>query len=422
MEGYLPLIELIILAVLTGFFFGIEPALSSVNRLAVELKKKQGKTTGQIISNILSNPSRMIGAALIAYTLLFVITVLTSIQFSGFLWQIFPIKWKNSPLKMVPEWITAFLVLFFSIHLIVSLVKTKSNAALNITSRILDLIFRYLSPIAMMLTRFGEWVLQYLFDVRLGNKKDIFFSMEAEQLISKSRKTTEDSQQIKDHLFENALSLPGVKVRECLIPRKEIIGVNIHTDIHLIRQKFIDTQLSRLIVYDENIDHIQGYIHQLDLFKMPKDLTSVLHPIPAVPESMSVTDLIDRFTKERKSIAWVVDEFGGTSGIVTMEDLLEEIFGEIKDEYDTEDFIEKESEPGVYIFSGRLELDYIREKYGLSFDDASTSETLSGYIVEFHETIPKVNEIIIIHRLEFEVISVSDTRIETVRVKLLGPG
>jgi CBS domain containing-hemolysin-like protein len=331
------------------------------------------------------------------------------------------VKWKNSPLKMVPELITAFLVLFFSIHLIVSLVKTKSNAALSMTSRLLDLFFHYLSPVATKLTRFGEWILQYVFDVRLGNKKDIFFSMDAEHLISQSRKTSDDSHPIKDHLFENALSLPGVKVRECLIPRKEIIGIDIRTDMSVIRQKFIDTQLSRLIVYDENIDHIQGYIHQLDLFKMPKDLTSILHPIPAVPESMSVTDLIDRFTKERKSIAWVVDEFGGTSGIVTMEDLLEEIFGEIKDEYDTEDFIEKESEPGVYIFSGRLELDYIREKYGFSFDDASTSETLSGYIVEFHETIPKVNEIIIIHQLEFEVISVSDTRIETVRVKVLGP-
>jgi CBS domain containing-hemolysin-like protein len=135
---------------------------------------------------------------------------------------------------------------------------------------------------------------------------------------------------------------------------------------------------------------------------------------------MAVTDLISRFTKERKSIAWVVDEFGGTSGIVTMEDLLEEIFGEIKDEYDTEDFIEKETEPGTYIFSGRLELDYLKEKYAFDFDPQAESETLSGYIVEFHEKIPKVKETIIIRQIEFDVISVSDTRIETVKVKMLG--
>jgi CBS domain containing-hemolysin-like protein len=272
----------------------------------------------------------------------------------------------------------------------------------------------------MMLTRLGEWILQYLFDVRLTNKKDIFFSTDAEQLINQSRGSGEDIHPMKDHLFENALSLPGVKVRECLIPRKEIIGVDIKTDLSVITQKFIDTQLSRLIVYNENIDHIEGYIHQQDLFKKPTDISAVLHPIPAVPESMSITDLISRFTKERKSIAWVVDEFGGTSGIVTMEDLLEEIFGEIKDEYDTEEFVEKEIEPGVYIFSGRLELDYIRDKYGIAFDESATAETLSGYIVEFHETIPKVNTTIIIHRLEFEIISGSDTRIETVRVKVLG--
>lgn len=420
MEGYLPIIELILLAILTGFCFGIEPALSTINRLSIELKKKQGKTTGLILSNIISKPAQMIGAALVTSTIFFVITVLTSIKFSGFLWQVFPAAWKNSPLKMVPEWITAFLVLFFSIYLIASLVKAKSNAALSIASRLLDLIFRYIAPVARMMNRLGEWILQYLFDVRLINKKDIFFSTDAEQLISQSRGTGEHIHPMKDHLFENALSLPGVKVRECLIPRKEIIGVDISTDLSLIRQKFIDTQLSRLIVYNNNIDHIEGYVHQQDLFKKPADLSAILHPIPAVPESMGITDLISRFTKERKSIAWVVDEFGGTSGIVTMEDLLEEIFGEIRDEYDTEEFIEKETEPGVFIFSGRLELDYIREKYGLTFDESGTAETLSGYIVEFHETIPKVSTTIIIHQLEFEIISGSDTRIETVRVKVLG--
>jgi CBS domain containing-hemolysin-like protein len=173
------------------------------------------------------------------------------------------------------------------------------------------------------------------------------------------------------------------------------------------------------VVYENNIDHILGYIHQQDLFHYPADIRSILHPIPAVTESMGVTDLITLFTKERKSIAWVVDEFGGTSGIVTMEDLLEEIFGEIKDEYDVEELTEKTTEEGQYIFSGRMELDYLREKYRLEFDASSESETLSGYIVEFHETIPKVKEKIIIQQLEFEILSVSDTRIETVKLKVL---
>ncbi|MFN5333667.1 MAG: hemolysin family protein [Bacteroidota bacterium] len=419
MEGYLPILELIFFAVLTGFFFSIEPAMGTLNHFAIELKKKQGKASGLLLSEMLSKPSGMIAAALVSGMLTLTATVLVSIGFSGILWQIFPTSWKDSPLKMIPEWITASLVLFFSVSIIVSYVKTKSNAILGSLSKPLYYINLIGSPIGTAFMHAGEWILQYLFDVRLHNKKELFKKMDPEQLIGQM-KDNEDEGALKADLFENALSLPGVKIRECLIPRKEIVGIEIKSDMAAVRRKFIDTQLSRLVVYEDNIDRIKGYVHQQDLFKRPVHLHSVLHPIPAVPESMAVTDLIDRFTKERKSIAWVVDEFGGTAGIVTMEDLLEEIFGEIKDEYDTEDFIEKETEPGNFIFSGRLELDYLSEKYHLDFDKNSESETLSGYIVEFHETIPKVKETIIIHQLEFEIISVSDTRIETVKVKLLG--
>jgi putative hemolysin len=416
-EGYLPIIELIFLAILAGIFFAVEPAIGTVNHFAVELKKKQGKVSGRLLSDMLSKPANFIGASLVSAIICLTATVLVSIGFSGVLWQIFPNTWKDSPLKMIPEWITSSLVLFIAVSVVVSYVKTKSNSILSALSRPLYYVYIILAPIGRGFMHSGEWILQYIFDVRLHNKKELFKKTDPEHLLGQMK--DEDSA-LQTDLFENALSLPGVKIRECLIPRKEIIGIEIHSNMLAVRQKFIDTQLSRLVVYEGNIDHIKGYVHQLDLFKRPADLHSILHPIPAVPESMAVTDLMNRFTKERKSIAWVVDEFGGTSGIVTMEDLLEEIFGEIKDEYDTEDFIEKEMEPGTYFFSGRLELDYLREKYRLIFDSNSESETLSGYIVEFHETIPKIKEMIIIENLEFEIISVSDTRIETVKVKLLG--
>jgi CBS domain containing-hemolysin-like protein len=163
---------------------------------------------------------------------------------------------------------------------------------------------------------------------------------------------------------------------------------------------------------------VAGYIHQLDLFKDPSAIKSIMHPIPAVPESMSATDLINKFSRERKSIAWVVDEFGGTAGIVTMEDLLEEIFGEIRDEYDTEELVEKKLSNGEYIFSGRLKLDYINKKYGLELPE-NDSETLSGFIINQHETIPRLKDRIIIGDYEFEIVNVSDTRIEMVRMKVL---
>jgi CBS domain containing-hemolysin-like protein len=209
-----------------------------------------------------------------------------------------------------------------------------------------------------------------------------------------------------------------IKIRQCLVPRKEITGIDIRSSIGDLKNKFIETHLSRLLIFDNNIDHIQGYVHQLDLFKNPATIQSILLPIPAVPESMSATDLINKFTRERKSIAWVVDEFGGTAGIITMEDLLEEIFGEIQDEYDTEEFVEKQISENEYIFSGRLELDYLNEKYNFEFP-VSESETLSGYIINYHETIPRQKARIIIDDYEFDVLSVTDTRIEMVKLKVL---
>jgi CBS domain containing-hemolysin-like protein len=227
-----------------------------------------------------------------------------------------------------------------------------------------------------------------------------------------------EAEEMNTELFENALELPKVKIRQCLVPRKEVIGIDITCTVDEARKKFIETKLSKLVVYEKTIDNMVGYVHQLDLFKAPADLQSILLPIPAVPESMSATDLIGKFTRERKSIAWVVDEFGGTAGIVTMEDVLEEIFGEIHDEYDSEEFVEKRLAENEYIFSGRLELDYICEKYGIDFPD-DESETLSGFIISHHETIPQQKERIIIDDFEFDILTVSDTRIEMVKLKVL---
>jgi CBS domain containing-hemolysin-like protein len=239
-----------------------------------------------------------------------------------------------------------------------------------------------------------------------------------EYFLVESRDQDEGKQELNTELFEAALSLPKVKIRECLVPRKEIEGVDLNMTMEDARKKFVESKLSKLVVYKGNIDHVQGYIHQLDMFRKAGSIRDILLPIPAVPESMSATDLISKFSKERKSIAWVVDEFGGTAGIVTMEDLLEEIFGEIKDEYDTEEFEEKKISNEEYIFAGRLELDYLKEKYGLEFP-GNESETLSGFIINRHETIPRLKDHIIIGDYDFEILGVSDTRIEMVKMRIL---
>jgi CBS domain containing-hemolysin-like protein len=257
-----------------------------------------------------------------------------------------------------------------------------------------------------------------MFNVRVKENKDALAGGTLETLFQQNNESDFEPHELNTELFENALELPKVRIRQCLVPRKEITGIDIKCPMDKVREKFIETKLSKLIVYENNIDNILGYVHQLDMFKDPENLQSVLMPISAVPESMSATDLISKFTRERKSIAWVVDEFGGTAGIVTMEDVLEEIFGEIHDEYDNEEFVEKRISENEYIFSGRLELDYISEKYGLEFPD-NESETLSGYIINHYETIPQQKERIIIDDYEFDILSVSDTRIEMVKLKVL---
>jgi CBS domain containing-hemolysin-like protein len=299
-----------------------------------------------------------------------------------------------------------------------ALFRAKSDSLLSFFASTTEFLSRFFNPIAGFFVAIAQWILKYVFNVRMDDRKGVFSSADLEHFMAQTRESTEESKDLNKSLFEAALALPKVKVRECLVPRKEIEGIDLNSPIEDARKKFVDTRLSKLVVYDGNLDHVAGYIHQLDLFKRPPFIKSILHTIPAVPESMSATDLINKFSRERKSIAWVVDEFGGTAGIVTMEDLLEEIFGEIRDEYDTEEFEERKLSNDEYILSGRLELDYLNNKYDLELPD-SDSETLSGYIINQHETIPHLKDRIIIGDYEFEILNVSDTRIEMVRLKVL---
>jgi CBS domain containing-hemolysin-like protein len=252
-------------------------------------------------------------------------------------------------------------------------------------------------------------------NVRVRKNRNNFTRLELEQFIQQKDERSTD-QDLNTDLFEAALTLPYVKIRQCLVPRKEIEAISIHESIATLKQRFIATNLSKLVVYDKNIDNIVGYVHQISLFKNPSTIQSVMLPIVTVPETMTATDLMNMLIKERKSMAWVVDEFGGTSGIITMEDLLEELFGEIKDEYDTEELHERELGEDEYEFSGRLEMDYLNEKYNLGWT-LNHSETLSGYIIQYNEGIPKVKQKIVIGQFEFEILEVTSTRIDLVRIK-----
>lgn len=408
------IIWFIITLILMGFFAGIEMAYYSANRLNIELRRKQGGTSGHLLAKFIDAPASFIGTTLIGFTLFL---VFFGLVFSAVLKPIWDYMHVNDLVRIIVEIAVATLmVLIFAEFTPRAIFRARSNSLLSRLALVTDFFYQIFSPIAEAFISLSEWLLKYVFNVRIDKHKEPLSHAELKNLFHQSQ--DEERQDHNTQLLENAQEFPKVKIRQCLVPRKEIVGIDSTASVQEVQQKFVETKLSKLVVFDNNIDHIIGYVHQLDLFKKPADIQSILLPIPAVPASMSAADLIGKFSKERKSIAWVVDEFGGTAGIITMEDVLEELFGEIQDEYDTEKFVEKQLAENEYIFSGRLELDYLEEKYGFEFPE-NDSETLSGYIINYHETIPQQKDRIIIDDYEFDVLSVSDTRIETVKMKRL---
>jgi putative hemolysin len=425
---WMALIAIIASLLFIGFFSGIEIAFVSANKLSIELNRKQGTYSGKIWGAYSDKPTRFIGTTLVGLNIVLVIYGLLIGEMLSPVWHWIETKLSDSLseyvkyIKLFVETALSTLILLFVEFIFKAFFRARNNGILSISlvSYIVSFFYWLLSSVAAFFVDTSEWILKHLFDVKLNEKKEIFSKIDLENFIQQSKgHEEEDTSEINKELFENALSLSEIKLRECLIPRKEIEGVDSNTSLEEVKNKFIQTQLSKLVVYENNIDSIVGYIHQLDLFKNPATVKEVLLPIPTVPESMSATDLMNKFSKERKSIAWVIDEFGGTAGIVTMEDLLEEIFGDIRDEYDTEEFVEKQLANNEFIFSGRLELDYITEKYKLEFPDEEGAETLSGYIIQNNEAIPKQKDRIIFGNYEFDILNVSDTRIETVKVKIL---
>lgn len=402
---------------LMGFFAGIEMAFYSANRLSLEIKKKQGDRHMEILAGFMESPARFLGTTLLGYHIFLVVLGLqVSMNVMAPIWTYLRIG--SDTVHLLVEIILAtFFVLLFAEFIPRAFFRARSTSLLQRLAGVTNVCYQFLFPIAAAFIDLSEWLLKYVFNIRMDkHNKQAIKRSDLKHLFQPH--SDDERQERNTQLMENAQELPKVKIRQCLVPRKEIVGIDSRASVEELTRKFVETKLSKLVVYEKNIDHIIGYVHQLDMFKKPTDIQSVLLPIPAVPESMSATDLIGKFSKERKSIAWVVDEFGGTAGIITMEDVLEELFGEIQDEYDTEEFVEKQLAEHEYIFSGRLELDYLEDKYGFEFH-SEEAETLSGYIINHHETIPRQKERIIIDDYEFDILHVTETRIETVKMKKL---
>jgi putative hemolysin len=401
--------------ILIGFFSGYEIGFVSANRLSLELKKKQGSRSGKIIAGFLEAPTQFIGTCLIGLNIsLVVFGILFEELLHTHIWSKFGLG--DGAILVGNTLVSTFVILFIGELVPKAMFKARAASLINTFAPVAQFFHLLFKPLTVVLVNTAQWVLSNVLQVKMVYKKEAFTKVDLAHFVQQTN-AHQEQQELNTDLFENALSLPDIKVRKCLVPRTEIIGVDILTPIAELKALFIETKLSKLIVYNDTLDNIVGYVHQLDLFKKPTEIKAILHPVLLVTESMNAADLINLFSKKRKSIAWVVDEFGGTAGIVTMEDVLEEIFGEINDEYDEQEFLEKKLSANEYIFSGRLELDYLYEKYGIDFA-ADSAETLSGYLIHKHEAIPKVREVIHLSHFDAEILLVSDTRIEKVKLTI----
>lgn len=415
------IIILLVVLLIISFVSGVEAAYFSASRLSIELKKKQGRYSGKVWSENFHTPARFVATSIIVFNLLLVVYGYLWWEALGTVWTYWNIE--NIYLQLLCAIFASSASLLIVEFIFRAIFHSRSTALLgnNFITVLITGLFAPFQWLASKLSSLSEWILKYILNVKLSANIKAFSKPDIEVFIQQLNSNEYgDNTDKSNEIFENILSLTETKVKACMVPRREIIGVKDKISIDELARVFGQTKLSKLIVYQETIDNITGYVHQLDLFKNPKDIQSILYPIPVVPESMNATDLINKFSKDRKSIAWVIDEFGGTSGIVTMEDLLEQIFGEINDEFDvTNEFVEKKISMNEYLFSGRLTLNELTEKYDLHFKKVDEVETLSGYIINQNGGIPPVRARIIIDDYQFDIVTVAKTRIEVVRLKIL---
>ena len=406
---------ILITLLLSAFFSGSEIAFVSANKLGIEVIRNKGNRRGQILSNFYEKPKGFLSTMLVGNNIALVIfTIFMTKLIEPWLVQFFGAD--SNVLLIVITLIITIVVLIFGEFLPKTLFRLYANEILYKFSYFLSFLKWLLIFPASIMTGLSNILLRSIFKIPVDHVENVLTKIDLEHYIHDS---ISEEEAIDKEILTNALNLKQVKVRDCMIPRNEIIHIDKKDSIDDLLATFIEAKLSRIIVKDGDIENVIGYIHHQQLLENPKNLRKLVMPISYVPEAMNVQDLMMKFIKEGTSIACVVDEFGGTAGLITLEDILEEIFGEIEDEHDNEDYIEEVISETEYRFSGRLEIDHLNEKYeNLDFPEGEF-HTLSGYIVMTNQTIPEQGDELILNGNKFIFEVVSDTKIEVLRVIVL---
>ena len=412
------LLIILVSLLFSAFFSGTEIAYLQSNRLKIEIDKKQGIVSAKILSFFVKNESKFITTLLLGNNIALVVYGI----FMGelIIVKLFPVHVNTTELPgvilLTQTLISTLIILVTAEFLPKTIFRINPNRTLSILAYPLAVVYGVLYILTMLVTLISGLILGLF-----GSKQVIgevnFGAIDLDDYLNKSTKVQTDKEQ--DHevqLFHNALNFNKVKARDCMIPRTEIKAVNVESSVEELGKEFVETGYSKIMVFRDTIDNIIGYVHSFEMFKNPESITEILRPVGIVAESMPVNKLLNQFIKQKQGITIVVDEYGGTAGIITMEDVVEEIFGEIEDEHDSEELIEEKHNESVFIFSGRQEIAYINGEYGLELPESDEYETLAGLVVTIHENIPNEGDIIEIDEFHFEILECSNSKIEKIKL------
>lgn len=397
------------------FFSGMEIAYISANRIHFEMEKKQENFMAKILNRLTYKPSRFVTSMLIGYTL-------SLVFFSFYMGQLLatalPVEGGIGLLTHIG--ITTLILLFTAEFLSLVFFPVFANRIFKLLAVPAYLCYLLFYVFTEIILAISDFILKYIFK-SVGDSFTLSFSkVELGNYISEQMETVETDEEVDSEIqiFQNALDFSEIKSREAMIPRAEIIAAEETTSPSELIEIFNTTGLSKILIYQNSIDNIIGYVHSFEMFKKPTAIKEILMPVIYVPGTMLAKDVLNALTKRRKSIAVIVDEYGGTSGIITVEDIIEELFGEIEDEHDTVELTEQILSDGHYRFSARFEVDYLNQKYDLDIEENEHYETLGGYILHYTEEIPEQGDKVVLNNYTFTILEVSNTKIELVEIKI----
>ena len=409
---------IVISIIFSAFFSGMEIAFVSANKLHIELEKKRAGFLASTLNKITQKSSKFITTMLVGNNISLVIY---SYFMGAFLIRTLPLDdFNDFTILLIQTLISTIIILVTAEFLPKAIFRIYANEVLKIfvvPAYFFYLIFHFFTEFIISIS---DFFLRIFFKTNSDELQTIFSKEELGNYISEQLDTGKDEEVDSEiQIFQNALEFQTLKAREVMVPRTEIVAVEIHQSVTKLKDIFIQTGLSKILVYKTSLDDVIGYVNAFELFKKPKTLKSILLPVEIVPESMMINDILNSLIKKRKSVAVVVDEYGGTSGMITVEDIVEELFGEIEDEHDNQEFLEEKINDNEYRFSARLEVDYLNEEYGLKILKDEAYETLGGYIINHTENIPEQGELLLIDNFQIKILNVSSSKIVTVHFKNL---